>query len=478
MKTKSVIIISTLLLELVIHSLADPVGTAFTYQGRLADGGNPATGSYDLKFTLYDGGPGAVAGPLTNAAVPVSNGLFTVTLDFGAGAFTGDFRALEIGVRTNGGSDFTTLAPRQPLTPSPYALYAPNAGSACDASNLVGVLPSSQLAGTYTNPVAFANALSTFSGSNVTVSGSVSAEGDLIGARLNVGVGYTLTGGDATIAGGSTNANGDQYGSIGGGDRNRLDDSARWSKVGGGERNSVQGAEHATIGGGDVNTIMSNAHSSAIGGGVGNTILPGGIFGTIPGGGYNTATTNAFAAGFNAQATNQGAFVWADSTGPAFWSVAIDESVVRCTGGARLVTAIDTWGNPAAEMTLPPAGTSRASISDRNVKKDIVALDSRRVLEKLVAVPITQWRYQWEQPEDTPHIGPMAQDFKAVFFPGRNDKTITTQEADGVALAAIQGLNQKLVEELQQKQTEMAELKQRLERLERLMSQSLNGGRQ
>jgi 3-isopropylmalate/(R)-2-methylmalate dehydratase small subunit len=63
----------------------------------------------------------------------VTNGLFTVTLDFGAGVFTGASRWLEIGVRTNGGASFTVLSPRQPLTPTPYALYAPSAGTATTA---------------------------------------------------------------------------------------------------------------------------------------------------------------------------------------------------------------------------------------------------------------------------------------------------------------------------------------------------------
>src|SRR5215471_15583450 len=91
-------------------------GTAFTYQGRLNDGANPASGSYDLRFTIYDSTnqPGTViAGPLTNSAVGVTNGLFTVTLDFGVTPFTGANRWLDIGVRTNGGATFAALSPRQ-----------------------------------------------------------------------------------------------------------------------------------------------------------------------------------------------------------------------------------------------------------------------------------------------------------------------------------------------------------------------------
>ena len=87
-------------------------GTAFTYQGRLNDGANPATGVYDLRFTIYDStnNPGVViAGPLTNSATAVSNGLFTVTLDFGPGVFNGAAYWLEVGVRTNTGGTFTAL---------------------------------------------------------------------------------------------------------------------------------------------------------------------------------------------------------------------------------------------------------------------------------------------------------------------------------------------------------------------------------
>ncbi len=97
-------------------------GTAFTYQGRLNDGSNPANGNYDLRFAVYNAPQaGSMAGgPVTNAATAVSNGLFTVTLDFGSGVFDGSAFWLDVGVRTNGtGSPgFTALSPRQALTPT------------------------------------------------------------------------------------------------------------------------------------------------------------------------------------------------------------------------------------------------------------------------------------------------------------------------------------------------------------------------
>jgi formylglycine-generating enzyme required for sulfatase activity len=111
-------------------------GTAFNYQGRLNDGVNPANGSYDLTFSLFNAsnGVGQVGGILTNSAIAISNGMFTVALDFG-NQFPGADRWLEIGVRTNGGTLFTTLSPRQKLTPAPYAIYSAGAATAATATS-------------------------------------------------------------------------------------------------------------------------------------------------------------------------------------------------------------------------------------------------------------------------------------------------------------------------------------------------------
>jgi len=107
-----------------------PMGTAFTYQGRLTDGGSPANGVYDFRFQLYDAESGGtqVGTTVTADDVQVSEGLFTVRLDFGAGVFTGDGLWLEVGVRPGGSTGaYTTLTPRQELTPAPYARYAAGA---------------------------------------------------------------------------------------------------------------------------------------------------------------------------------------------------------------------------------------------------------------------------------------------------------------------------------------------------------------
>src|SRR5438105_7370064 len=103
--------------------------TAFTYQGRLIDAGGPANGSYDLQASLQDAASNIIAGPLIAPAL-VSNGLFTIILDFGSSAWPGADRWLQLAVRTNGGGAFTPIFPRQPLTPAPYAIRAGAVGAA------------------------------------------------------------------------------------------------------------------------------------------------------------------------------------------------------------------------------------------------------------------------------------------------------------------------------------------------------------
>jgi hypothetical protein len=105
------------------------LGTAFTYQGQLKNAGGPVNGACDFQFALFDAPTGVnqIGATQPVNGVIVSNGLFTVALDFGASAFTGQARWLEIAVRCPAGSGiYTTLTPRQALTAAPYALYAQN----------------------------------------------------------------------------------------------------------------------------------------------------------------------------------------------------------------------------------------------------------------------------------------------------------------------------------------------------------------
>jgi hypothetical protein len=108
------------------HPLNAPVGTGFTYQGKLTDGGTPANGTYDFEFKLYDAliGGSQVGSTVTQGDVTVTAGLFTVQLDFG-NIFDGTALWLEIGVRPGASVGvYTALTPRQQLSATPYAIYA------------------------------------------------------------------------------------------------------------------------------------------------------------------------------------------------------------------------------------------------------------------------------------------------------------------------------------------------------------------
>ena len=150
--------------------------TPFTFQGKLTVMGNPANAAYDLKFDLYQDLTGGTSlGTLTVEDVPVTSGIFTVTLDFGTANFTdGTGRYLEIGVRpgANTGS-FTTLAPRQMLTAAPYAIQAVN------SDNLNGQPASAYLR---------SNANQTFSGGTLTVGAgnTLNVQGTLNGNGANL----------------------------------------------------------------------------------------------------------------------------------------------------------------------------------------------------------------------------------------------------------------------------------------------------
>ena len=148
-------------------STAFAQGTAFTYQGQLQNNGSPASGTYNLQFSLFNvsSGGSAVAGPLTSSGVIVTNGLFTVQIDFGAGVFTGAINWLQIGVETNGGGSFTTLSPRQQLTPAPYSIFAES------ANNLLGTVPAAGLSGAYGNTLALYNPSNSFCGNGACLTG-------------------------------------------------------------------------------------------------------------------------------------------------------------------------------------------------------------------------------------------------------------------------------------------------------------------
>ena len=342
MKTAKVRIV-TLAIFTALVSAAIAQATSFTYQGRLTDGPNAATGTYDLRFTLFEAAvEGDVLGePVTNAPVVVTNGLFTVSLQFESSIFNGGGeRWLEIAVRTNGSvADFVPLSPLQQITAAPYAIVA---------ANLSGTLPSQNLEGTYFNPVNFNNAANNFSGNfagwggsldgvNAVSLGGVAASDfwqlggnagtspgtDFIGTSDDKALEFKVNGvralrlepnifGQAnvilgptnnqispfvfgsTISGGSGHTNQGILSTIGGGAENRIQQNARWTTIVGGVRNLIDSeANYSIVGAGVENSIQTNAQFGVIGGGRENAIQTNAHYNTIGGGQFNVVQANA-----------------------------------------------------------------------------------------------------------------------------------------------------------------------------------------
>ncbi|HZV35120.1 MAG TPA: tail fiber domain-containing protein, partial [Verrucomicrobiae bacterium] len=109
-------------------------------------------------------------------------------------------------------------------------------------------------------------------------------------------------------------------------------------------------------------------------------------------------------------------------------------------------------------------GSQFIGLSDRNAKENFTDISTSNVLEKVAALPLSRWNYKTDK--STGHIGPMAQDFYAAFHLGQDDKHIATVDEEGIALAAIQGLNQKLKAQLEERDAKINELEKRLNDLQ------------
>lgn len=256
--------------------------------------------------------------------------------------------------------------------------------------------------------------------------------------------------------------------------------------IGGSDNEIGRESSWAIILGGDNNRIGTNCASAITVGGTNNLVADNCGF--------------SFAAGRRTRVNHVGAFVWADSQNASFASAGENTFNVRSEGGMHLSdetslffgsttrqmvnlwedrygigvqsstfysrtdsTGSFSWfrggahsnsanspGAGGTEMMRLTSGGLRVngtfvSASDRNAKENFRAIDAGEVLEKVAAMPISEWSYK--QDPEARHLGPMAQDFYAAFGVGPDDKHIATVDADGVALAAIQGLNRKVEEQ-------------------------------
>jgi hypothetical protein len=242
------------------------------------------------------------------------------------------------------------------------------------------------------------------------------------------------------------------YNFIGGGRGNLIGttptSTSSYSTILGGDYNSINpGLNYATIGGGTFNIV--NGSYGTVGGGTSNTA---GSWATVPGGRSNTASgAYSFAAGRRAKADYDGCFVWADSMDSDFTCGAANRFRARASGGVWFFTN----STLTSGVTVAAGGNAWSSVSDRNLKDNVVEVRPEEVLEKLAKVPVTSWHYKSE-PNEIRHIGPMAQDFYAAFKLGDSDRKISTIDADGVALAAIKGLHAK-VSALQERNRKLRE---------------------
>ena len=267
--------------------------------------------------------------------------------------------------------------------------------------------------------------------------------------------------------GGPNNTLGGYTTTIGGGDFNSASDI--YSTVGGGSLNIASGA-FSTIGGGYSN--IAKGQLSTVAGGYNNTASA--YASTVVGGYNNTASAvSSFVAGYKAVAVADGEFVWADQSSfsafepstagsPAHgWADATNTFNVRATGGVWFVTGLLADGQPGTGPYVVPGSGAWSATSDRAVKENFRAIDPRDVLAKVSAMPITSWNYITEGAHSR-HLGPVSQDFHSAFLLGSDDKSITSIDEAGVALAAIQGLYQIV----QEKEAQVDVQRQRIVALE------------
>ncbi len=611
MKIRSsfVLFVSTLLAFFVLNSSllkAHAQGTAFAYQGQLQNNGSPASGTYNLQFTLYTNATTgtSVAGPVTTNGVVISNGLFTVTIDFGSAVWNGATNWLQIGVETNKATSFTSLMPRQRILPAPYAIFAEGA----NATGLTGTVQNGQLA---YNSITVNAGTGLSGGGTVALGGSTTlnnagvtaltaGDGVTVSASsgpITLGLGSTLTLGSlpvSIITGGTPVLYADNNENFFAGYQAGNVDMSGFQNIAVGQialLNNTSGYQNTAVGYGALfgntngidNTAngyaalfanTSGSHNTAVGinsltfntSGSGNTAVgDSALFGNSTGsdntangydtlvddlGSFNTAggalalennnsgsentadgyeamqnNTSGYAntgSGFgvlyfNANGTVNSAFGYLALQGnrSGSFNVAIGaQALINCQSGAENIaigynagSALDGGefsdidignsgvagesdiirigdGQSATYLSGKVYGTSFNSTSDRNAKEHFTSIDASAVLAKVAALPVTEWNYKDDK--SAQHIGPVAQDFHTAFgLNGGDDKHISVVDEGGVALAAIQGLNQKLEEgnrqqeakiqaqgaQIQSQSAQIHQLQQSITQLKALMAQ-------
>jgi hypothetical protein len=322
---KKTLALWALLAVLASSAAATEMGTAFTYQGRLCDGGVPANGLYDFTFELYSA-PDPPGDPIDSQplpGVPVTNGLFTTNINFGISPFAaGEARWLRILACTNGADSPVPLGPRQELKPTPYALYAANAATVSTVPwGSITSVPDGLNDGdndtTYTNGqgltlfgTVFSVDTNFFNGRYWALGGNggTTAGPNFVGTTDNQPLELKVKAIRALRLEPATDVLGNVHPTLNAGAPDNSIVFSHGATIGGGWSNTITNAPAAFLGGGTLNVIRNSQQGfigsglgneieasigAAIGSGEYNHIYPGALYSVISGGNRNTAQETA-----------------------------------------------------------------------------------------------------------------------------------------------------------------------------------------
>lgn len=410
---------------------------AITYQGQLrsASGSGMLSGTVDLEFRLFDVATGGTQiGPRLQAEqVTLIAGRFAATLDFGVPVMSGPSRWLEISVKAPGESQFTTITPRQLLTRPKYSIM----DGASDAAPIPGPAgpqgePGPQGDPGPQGPPGARGPVGPSGPSGPTGSagpaGPPGASPFILTADL-----VSLSTGRVIIGASPENADESRTFAVHSESATTIFASNRaWggkaieAEVTSGTGRAIEGRSASPDNGSAGVAGLALATHGVVSGVRGQSASPTG-FGVSA---VNTSTDGGIGL-FASSASSSGRAISAQG------SVHIDH---RATPASTSDAIIIEGGNGRAaslnaNMEWHAYGFN--NVSDVNAKHDFAPIDSESVLNAVRSLPITTWTYRGDTAR---HIGPTAQDFHAHFAVGSDERSISTLDAQGVALAAIQAL--------------------------------------
>lgn len=485
------------LIPLALLLAATPPGlsaSTFTYRGQLEDGGRPANGRYDMRLTLLDGNGVSVGyGPVTLHDVDVRDGQFAASVDFDFDLALAPPLRLKTEVSDAGAAAFAAIGAPVPFDPN-------GAVATCwETGGNVGTNPLTDFLGTVdgqplhirVNNQDVGSIQSTLAGPNIRLGSPLNnvlngADSTVVlGGRNTAATANLAVGSNATISGGVGQV-AEDTGTVAGGRNNHASQEAF--------------AVGSFVCAGGFNSFAAGTRAR-----IRRSVTPGPVGPADPCDGLSNSG--------DADGDN-GTFAWADDQASDFISSGPRQFLARAGGGilfntnvlvqsgddlvlkaraggdadsdVRLVSATGktgsmylrdadgAWRFVAPNLSGPDffsiqngarltAGGTWTNASSRTLKHGFVPVDADSVLAKVVALPLSTWQYKTSN--EGAHMGPVAEEFHAAFGLGDSDMSISTVDADGVALAAIQGLYRKL-------QADNAELTRRLAALEQRLGEN------